>query len=59
MRLSYQPAYPLTGLAQGRWVREAMRSGMRMSLFQGFCQISRQLGSGLVAGSATDRLRVG
>ena len=25
----------------------------------GFCQVSRQLGPGLVAGSATDRLRVG
>ena len=30
----YQPAYPLTGLAQDLWVREAMRSGMCMSLFQ-------------------------
>lgn len=30
----YQPAYPLTGSAQDRWVREAMRSGMCMSLFQ-------------------------
>jgi hypothetical protein len=30
----YQPAYPMTGLAQERWVREAMRSGICMSLFQ-------------------------
>jgi transposase len=30
-----------------------------VGLSVGFCQLSRQLGPGLVAGSATDRLRVG
>ena len=37
----YQSAYPLTGLAQERWVREAMRSGMSMSLFQASRHASR------------------
>jgi transposase len=31
----------------------------RLEAVIGFCQLSRQLGPGLVAGSATDRLRVG
>jgi hypothetical protein len=30
----YQPAYPMTGLAQGRLVRKAMQSGASISLFQ-------------------------
>ena len=37
----YQPPYPVTGLAQVRLVREAMRSGISISLFQAFWQASR------------------
>jgi hypothetical protein len=37
----YQPAYPMTGLAQERWVREAMRSGICMSLFQALRHATR------------------
>src|SRR5690348_8290103 len=36
-----QSPYPVTGLAQGRLVREAMRSGISMSLFQAFWHASR------------------
>src|SRR4029079_13913551 len=37
----YQPPYPVTGLAQVRLVREAIRSGISIILFQAFWQASR------------------
>ena len=53
---------PATGERGGQPIYSAIaiETGLALRLvFHRFCQISRQLGSGLVAGSAADRLRVG
>ena len=45
--------------SEAAWITVS-RSGLSVTAaIGGFCQVSRQLGPGLVAGSATGRLRVG